>query len=95
MQLIWITRFGQCVQLFLLENPTELGDNSTMEFKEFVITVTDQKIDPVEVWLDDENTTEEEVLTFMETLPTVEVDFSPDLIVTIGDTPVLNYHKKE
>lgn len=65
-----------------------------MEFKEFVLTVTDQKIDPVEAWLDDENTTEEEVLAFMETLPPVEVNFSPDLIVTIGDTPVLNRHKK-
>lgn len=65
-----------------------------MDFAKFKLTLTDQNIDPVEAWLDDENTTQEEILEFMETLPSVEVNFSPDLIVTVGDTPVLNRNKK-
>lgn len=65
-----------------------------MDFAKFKLSLTDQNIDPVEAWLDDESTTQAEVDAFMETLPTVEVKFSPDLIVTVGDAPVLNRNKK-
>ncbi len=54
-----------------------------MKFSDFEKTITDPQIDPMEAWLNDETTTEDEVFNFVDLLPDVELVVSSDFKVVV------------